>query len=59
MWQAWKDEEQRRMRVEKEYERLMSMFKKALKDRDELEEEVKILKATCNGMNLGNPEQCR
>jgi hypothetical protein len=50
MWQAWKEEEQRRMRVEKEYERLMSMFNKALKDRDELEEEVKMLRATQRAM---------
>ena len=51
MWQGWKDEEQRRIRAEQENARLLGLVRSianqrddALKERDELAEEVKKLK---------------
>ena len=51
MWQGWKDEEQRRIRAEQENARLLGLVRTianqrddALKERDELAEEVKKLK---------------
>ncbi len=51
MWQGWKDEEQRRIRAEQENARLLGLVRSianqrddALKQRDDLAEEVKKLK---------------
>ena len=59
MWQGWKDEEQKRIRVEREYTQLTSLFNRVKNERDELKnerdelrEEVNRLKAiicTANG----------
>jgi hypothetical protein len=55
MWQGWKDEEQRRIRAEQENARLLGLVRSiakqrddALKERDELAEEVKTLKEQLN-----------
>jgi hypothetical protein len=55
MWQGWKDEEQRRIRVEQENARLLGLVRSianqrddALKERYELAEEVKKLKEQLN-----------
>ena len=55
MWQGWKDEEQRRIRAEQENARLLGLVRSianqrddALKQRDELAEEVKKLKEQLN-----------
>jgi hypothetical protein len=55
MWQGWKDEEQRRIRAEQENARLLGLVRfianqrdDALKERDELAEEVKKLKEQLN-----------
>jgi hypothetical protein len=55
MWQGWKDEEQKRIRAEQENARLLGMVRSiakqrddALKQRDELAEEVKKLKEQLN-----------
>ena len=55
MWQGWKDEEQRRIRAEQENARLLGLVRSiakqrddALKERDELAEEVKKLKEQLN-----------
>ena len=55
MWQGWKDEEQRRIRAEHENARLLETLRNivkqrddALKERDELAEEVKKLKEQLN-----------
>jgi len=55
MWQGWKDEEQRRIRAEQENARLLGTLRSvanqrddALKERDELAEEVKKLKEQLN-----------
>ena len=55
MWQGWKDEEQRRIRAEQENARLLQMVcniakqrDDALKERDELAQEVKRLKEQLN-----------
>lgn len=55
MWQGWKDEEQRRIRAEQENARLLRLVRSianqrddALKERDELAEEVKKLKEQLN-----------
>ena len=60
MWQGWKDEEQRRIRVEREYANLESVFIRVKNERDELRterdelrEEVNRLKAICSAMNAG------
>lgn len=45
MWQGWKDEEQRRIRVEREYARLEALFDRVKNERDELKEEVNRLNA--------------
>ena len=52
MWQGWKDEEQRRIRVERDYARLEALFNRVKNERDELKEEVNRLNAiicTANG----------
>ena len=55
MWQGWKDEEQRRIRAEQENARLLGTLRNvanqrddALKERDELAQEVKRLKEQLN-----------
>lgn len=55
MWQGWKDEEQRRIRAEQENARLLGLVRSvikqrddALKERNELVEEVKKLKEQLN-----------
>jgi hypothetical protein len=55
MWQGWKDEEQKRIRAEQENARLLGLVRSiakqrddALKQRDELAEEVKKLKEQLN-----------
>ena len=60
MWQGWKDEEQRRIRVERDYANLESVFIRVKNERDELRterdelrEEVARLKAICSAMNAG------
>ena len=44
MWQGWKDEEQRRIRVEAECARLRNYLNDVLKQRDELTKERDELK---------------
>jgi hypothetical protein len=53
MWQGWHDENQARMRVERELKNLTNLFHRVVKERDslkqerdELEEENKRLKMT-------------
>jgi hypothetical protein len=49
MWQGWKDEEQRRIRIEQEYARLANLFKRVVKERDDLREELDNLKNERDG----------
>ena len=58
MWQGWKDEEQKRIHVERQYTQLTSLFNRVKNERDELKnerdelrEEVNRLKAICSAMN--------
>jgi hypothetical protein len=55
MWQGWKDEEQKRIHAERQNARLLETLRStvkqrddALKERDELAEEVKKLKEQLN-----------
>jgi septal ring factor EnvC (AmiA/AmiB activator) len=44
MWQGWKDEEQRRIRVEQECARVTTLLKFVRQERDELKKERDELK---------------
>ena len=39
MWQGWHDENQARMRVERELKQLMTVFHRVVKERDSLKQE--------------------
>ena len=56
MWQGWKDEEQRRIRVERDYARLTQLFNQVKNERDELRTERDELReevARLKAMNAG------
>ena len=44
MWQGWRDENQMRMRLERELKQLTTVFHRVIKERDSLKKECDSLK---------------
>ena len=53
MWQGWKDEEQRRIRVEQECARVTTLLKFVRQERDELKKERDELEEKLRMLALG------